>query len=139
MNRILTIRMMQNENNSQASLASKTDEALLCAYERRGDDLVLRGDDGRVVVVREYFVQADAPELVTESGARVAGEIGFASLRGGTVAGDHTVAFLGEHERLTLSHVAEDRAIFAHGAVRAARWLIGRPPARYAMADVLGL
>jgi len=67
------------------------------------------------------------------------GAIGFASLRGGTVAGEHSVILAGEHERLTLSHSAEDRMIFAHGAVRGAAWLIGQPPGRYTMQQVLGL
>jgi len=74
-----------------------------------------------------------------QTGARERGAIGFASLRGGTVAGDHTVIFAGEHERLAFSHHAEDRMIFAHGAVRAATWLIGREPGRYTMPQVLGL
>jgi 4-hydroxy-tetrahydrodipicolinate reductase len=74
-----------------------------------------------------------------QTGAREPGAIGFASLRGGTVAGDHTVIFAGEHERLTLAHHAEDRMIFAHGAVRSAAWLIGREPGRYTMPQVLGL
>ena len=73
------------------------------------------------------------------TGARAPGAIGFASLRGGTVAGEHTVIFAGENERLTLSHSAEDRMIFAHGAVRGAAWLIGREPGRYTMPQVLGL
>ena len=73
------------------------------------------------------------------TGARAPGAIGFAALRGGTVAGEHTVIFAGEHERLTLSHSAEDRMIFAHGAVRGAVWLIGREPGRYTMPQVLGL
>jgi 4-hydroxy-tetrahydrodipicolinate reductase len=73
------------------------------------------------------------------TGAREPGAIGFASLRGGTVAGDHSVIFAGENERLTLSHHAEDRMIFAHGAVRGAAWLIGRDPGRYTMPQVLGL
>ena len=73
------------------------------------------------------------------TGARETGAIGFASLRGGTVAGEHTVIFAGEHERLTLSHSAEDRMIFAHGAVRGAAWLIGREAGRYTMPQVLGL
>lgn len=73
------------------------------------------------------------------TGARAAGAIGFASLRGGSVAGDHTVHFLGDDERLTLSHLAENRRIFAKGAVRAAQWLIGRPAGRYSMPEVLGL
>ena len=74
-----------------------------------------------------------------QTGARERGAIGFASLRGGTVAGDHTVIFAGEHERLAFSHHAEDRMIFAHGAVRAATWLIGREPGHYTMPQVLGL
>ncbi|MBW8785425.1 MAG: 4-hydroxy-tetrahydrodipicolinate reductase [Novosphingobium sp.] len=70
-------------------------------------------------------------------GARPAGAIGFASLRGGTVAGDHAVHFLADDERLVLSHVAENRGIFARGAVRGAAWLIGRDAGRYTMRDVL--
>ncbi|WP_309623803.1 4-hydroxy-tetrahydrodipicolinate reductase [Novosphingobium sp.] len=73
------------------------------------------------------------------TGARRQGDIGFASLRGGTVAGDHSVLFLGDSERITLSHMAENRSIFANGAVRAAAWLVGRAPGRYAMGEVLGL
>jgi 4-hydroxy-tetrahydrodipicolinate reductase len=73
------------------------------------------------------------------TGPRGEGHIGFATLRGGTVAGEHSVIFAGEQERITLSHSAEDRMIFARGAVRGAQWLIGRNPGRYSMADVLGL
>ena len=73
------------------------------------------------------------------TGARTAGHIGFASLRGGTVPGEHQVIFAGEAERLELGHRAESRDIFARGAIRAATWLSGRPPGRYSMADVLGL
>lgn len=73
------------------------------------------------------------------TGARGAEAIGFASLRGGTVAGEHTVILAGDEERITLGHVAESRMIFAHGAVKGAAWLIGRPAGRYTMAEVLGL
>lgn len=73
------------------------------------------------------------------TGARVRGSIGFASLRGGSVAGDHTVYLLADNERIALSHLAENRGIFARGAVRAAQWLIGQPAGRYSMAQVLGL
>jgi 4-hydroxy-tetrahydrodipicolinate reductase len=73
------------------------------------------------------------------TGARRQGTIGFAALRGGTVAGDHTVHFLADNERLALSHLAENRAIFARGAVRAALWLLGQEPGRYTMPEVLGL
>ena len=73
------------------------------------------------------------------TGAREAGTIGFASLRGGSVAGDHTVYLLADNERIALSHLAENRMIFARGAVRAAQWLIGKAPGRYRMPEVLGL
>lgn len=74
-----------------------------------------------------------------QTGARAQGAIGFASLRGGTVAGEHSVILAGEEERITLSHSAENRSIFARGAIRAAGWLIEREPGRYRMDDVLGL
>ncbi|MGY4475204.1 4-hydroxy-tetrahydrodipicolinate reductase [Bradyrhizobium sp. USDA 3364] len=73
------------------------------------------------------------------TGARRAGDIGFASLRGGTAAGDHSVIFAGPSERITLSHHAEDRALFAQGALKAALWAHGKKPGMYSMADVLGL
>ena len=73
------------------------------------------------------------------TGARKAGTIGFAALRGGSVAGDHSVHFLADNERLTFSHLAENRGIFAKGAIRAAEWLLGKVPGRYSMPEVLGL
>jgi 4-hydroxy-tetrahydrodipicolinate reductase len=72
------------------------------------------------------------------TGPREAGSIGFATLRGGTVVGDHTVILAGPSERLELTHRAEDRMIFAHGAVRAALWARDKAPGLYSMADVLG-
>jgi 4-hydroxy-tetrahydrodipicolinate reductase len=71
--------------------------------------------------------------------ARDSGHIGFAALRGGSVAGDHQVIFAGDGERIELGHRAESRDIFALGAVRAALWLAGKPAGRYGIADVLGL
>ncbi|MER9471990.1 4-hydroxy-tetrahydrodipicolinate reductase [Mesorhizobium sp. M0520] len=73
------------------------------------------------------------------TGGRKAGSIGFASLRGGSVVGDHSVVLAGTGERITLAHHAEDRAIFARGAVKAALWARGRKPGLYSMRDVLGL
>jgi 4-hydroxy-tetrahydrodipicolinate reductase len=73
------------------------------------------------------------------TGARRTGDIGFGSLRGGTAAGDHSVIFAGPYERITLSHHAEDRMLFARGALKAALWARGRNPGLYSMADVLGL
>jgi 4-hydroxy-tetrahydrodipicolinate reductase len=73
------------------------------------------------------------------TGARKRGDIGFAALRGGTVVGEHSVIFAGPAERIELTHRAEDRALFARGAVKAALWARGKPPGLYSMADVLGL
>ena len=68
---------------------------------------------------------------------RTQGAIGFASLRGGTVPGEHDVIFAGPDERLVLSHRADSRAIFARGALAAARFLIGKPAGLYSMRDVI--
>jgi 4-hydroxy-tetrahydrodipicolinate reductase len=73
------------------------------------------------------------------TGARQQGDIGFAALRGGTVVGDHSVIFAGPAERIELTHKAEDRMIFARGALKAAVWARGQKPGLYSMADVLGL
>jgi 4-hydroxy-tetrahydrodipicolinate reductase len=73
------------------------------------------------------------------TGPRVAGRIGFAALRGGSVAGEHQVILAAEGERIELGHRAESRDIFARGAVKAALWLADKPAGRYSMTDVLGL
>ncbi len=73
------------------------------------------------------------------TGARNEGDIGFATLRGGTVVGEHTVMFAGPAERIELTHRAEDRMIFARGALHAALWARGKGPGLYSMMDVLGL
>lgn len=72
-------------------------------------------------------------------GARPRGEIGFHAVRGGDIVGEHRVMLIGERERVELGHVAQDRSLFAEGALRAARWLAGKPAGRYTMRDVLGL
>jgi 4-hydroxy-tetrahydrodipicolinate reductase len=93
------------------------------AAEGRGIDLkehAIRGRDGM-------------------TGRRPRGNIGFASLRGGNVVGDHTIVFAGPGERIELTHLAGDRSIFARGAVKAAMWARGKPPGLYTMSDVLGL
>ncbi|MDE1467236.1 4-hydroxy-tetrahydrodipicolinate reductase [Aurantiacibacter sp. D1-12] len=102
---------------------------------------------GTALLLGEAAAKARNVELSANSesgrdghtGARERGAIGFAALRGGTVAGDHSVIFAGEQERITLSHSAENRMIFARGAVRGAAWLIGREAGRYTMEDVLGI
>jgi 4-hydroxy-tetrahydrodipicolinate reductase len=73
------------------------------------------------------------------TGPRRAGDIGFAALRGGDAVGDHFVVFAGAGERLELIHRATSRAIYAKGAVRAACWVVGRPPGLYGLKEVLGL
>jgi len=102
---------------------------------------------GTALLLGEAAARGRGEELASDSvvgragltGRRVEGTIGFASLRGGTVAGDHQVVFAGDGERLELGHRAENRAIFARGAIRAALWLIDRPAGRYSMNEVLGL
>jgi 4-hydroxy-tetrahydrodipicolinate reductase len=74
-----------------------------------------------------------------QTGARRAGDIGFATLRGGDVVGEHTVVFAGDAERIELTHKAGDRRIFANGAVQAACWVAGKPAGLYSMRDVLNL
>jgi 4-hydroxy-tetrahydrodipicolinate reductase len=90
---------------------------------------------GRAVALKERSVRVRDGH----TGARTSGDIGFASLRGGTVVGDHSVIFAGPGERIELVHLAEDRSLFARGAVRAALWAMDKKPGYYTMADVLGL
>ena len=73
------------------------------------------------------------------AGARPRGEIGFHAVRGGDIVGEHRVMLIGDRERIELGHVAQDRALFAEGALRAARWIAGKEPGMYTMRDVLGL
>ena len=74
-----------------------------------------------------------------QTGARPKGEIGFATLRGGDVVGDHTTVFATDGERIEFSHKASSRQVFAKGAMRAAAWVAGKPPGLYSMRDVLDL
>jgi 4-hydroxy-tetrahydrodipicolinate reductase len=90
---------------------------------------------GRQINLKQHSVRSRDGH----TGARVAGDIGFATLRGGSVVGDHTVMFAGASERIELSHKAESRDIFAYGAVKAAQWCKGQAYGLYNMNDVLGL
>ena len=98
---------------------------------------------GTALSLGEAAAKGRKSELVADRGRngtsleRRDGAIGFASLRGGTVAGDHDVMFLGPEERIILSHRAESRAIFARGALAGARFLVGRPAGLYFMRDVI--
>jgi 4-hydroxy-tetrahydrodipicolinate reductase len=99
---------------------------------------------GTALLLGEAAARGRGAELKVErwrSGTglkREPGAIGFASLRGGTVAGEHNVLFLGPEERVVLSHSAENRMIFARGALAAARFLVGKPAGLYSMRDVVG-
>lgn len=124
-------------------LGEDWDIEIMEAHHRRKVD----APSGTALLLGEAAAQARGLRLDEDSergrdgvtGPRRRGAIGFASLRGGTVAGEHSVLLLGEDERLVLSHSAESRSIFARGAVRGAQWLIGREPGRYGMDQVLGL
>jgi 4-hydroxy-tetrahydrodipicolinate reductase len=74
-----------------------------------------------------------------QTGARPTGEIGFHALRGGDIVGDHRVHFIGLRERIEIAHSAQDRGLFAEGALVAADWIVGKQPGMYAMKEVLGL
>ncbi len=118
------IEILEMHHNKKIDAPSGT--ALLlgqAAAEGRGVNLAQRSQRGR-----------DG-----HTGARNPGDIGFAALRGGTVVGDHSVIFAGPAERIELVHRAEDRMIFARGALRAALWARGQKPGLYSMLDVLGL
>jgi 4-hydroxy-tetrahydrodipicolinate reductase len=91
--------------------------------------------DGRGIDLGKQAVKAREGH----TGARKPGDIGFATLRGGTVVGEHHVIFAGPAERLELAHKAEDRMIFARGALHAAAWARTQKPGLYSMMDVLGL
>jgi len=93
------------------------------AAEGRGIDL-----DEHAVRVRDGI-----------TGPRKAGDIGFATLRGGSVVGEHSVILASDGERIELTHIAQDRAVFAHGAIKCAMWGHGRKPGLYSMDHVLGL
>ena len=118
------VEIMEMHHRGKADAPSGTALALgRAAASARGvklDEVAQRGRDGI-------------------TGARRGGDIGFASLRGGDAVGDHHVIFAGAGERLELSHRATNRAIYAKGAVRAARWVIGKAPGLYGMKEVLGL
>ncbi len=118
------IEIVEMHHNKKVDAPSGT--ALLlgrAAAEGRGVDLAKHSARGRDGI----------------TGARKAGDIGFAALRGGTVVGEHTVVFAGTAERIELTHKAEDRMIFARGALHAAAWAKDQKPGLYSMADVLGL
>ncbi len=126
-----------------ASLGEEFDIEVLEMHHRHKID----APSGTALLLGEAAAQGRGIDLKSHSvrsrdghtGARKAGDIGFAALRGGSVVGEHTVMFAGPAERIEISHKAESRDIFARGAVRAALWAKNQKPGLYSMADVLGL
>ncbi|MHB2267344.1 4-hydroxy-tetrahydrodipicolinate reductase [Aliihoeflea sp. PC F10.4] len=131
------------EDAARALAASDFDIEVLEMHHRHKVD----APSGTALLLGEAVAKGRGVDLAENSvrvrdghmGAREAGTIGFASLRGGSVVGDHSVILAGTGERVTLSHQAEDRAIFARGAVQAALWAREKKPGLYSMRDVLGL
>ncbi len=125
------------------ALADDYDVEILEAHHRAKRD----APSGTALALGESVAAARGVDLQTKAvrardgitGARRAGDIGFQTLRGGDIVGEHTVLFAGDGERIELTHRASSRHTFARGALRAARWLVGRSAGRYDMEDVLGL
>ncbi|PLX38748.1 MAG: 4-hydroxy-tetrahydrodipicolinate reductase [Hyphomicrobiales bacterium] len=126
-----------------AALAEDFDIEVLEMHHRHKVD----APSGTALLLGEAAAEGRAIDLASRSvrvrdgytGPRASGDIGFATLRGGSVIGEHSVIFAGEGERIELTHKAQDRSIFARGAVKAALWARGRKPGLYSMVDVLGL
>lgn len=124
-------------------LGSEFDAEIVEAHHRMKKD----APSGTAMTTAEVLAQALGRNLAKDAvyhregliGARKANEIGIQTIRGGDVVGDHTVFFLGNGERLEVTHRATSRDTFALGALRAARWIVGKPNGLYSMADVLGL
>ena len=135
--------LVQLTRKVAAALGPEFDIEILEAHHRAKADApsgtaLMLGEaaaEGRGIPLSDHAVMAR--EGIT--GPRPAGAIGFAALRGGDIVGEHDVIFAGPGERITLRHMATDRAIFARGALKAAEWALDRPPGAYDMLDVLGL
>jgi 4-hydroxy-tetrahydrodipicolinate reductase len=113
------VEVVEAHHNDKADAPSGTATYLVRAVQQAREELEpVFGREGQV-------------------GKRRATEIGVHALRGGGVVGDHTVHLIGEHDRIEITHRAMNRDLFAEGALRAARWLVGRKPGRYQLADVL--
>jgi len=110
----------RHKKDAPSGTALRMGEVIAAALGRNLDDVAVYGREGI-------------------SDERDRNTIGFATIRGGDIVGDHTVIFAGSGERLEITHKASSRMTFASGAVRAAVWLAGRPPGLYSIADVLGL
>jgi len=114
------VEVVEAHHNQKADAPSGTATFLVdAAQQARGDLEPVHGREGNV-------------------GARRTGEIGVHAIRGGGVIGDHTVHLIGPTDRIEITHRAVGRDLFAHGALRAARFIAAQPPGRYTLADVLG-
>jgi 4-hydroxy-tetrahydrodipicolinate reductase len=118
------VEILEMHHNRKVDAPSGT-ALMLGEASARGRDIALKDNSVRV---RDGH-----------TGPREAGSIGFATLRGGNVIGDHMVILAGQSERIELTHRAQDRTIYANGAVKAALWAARQAPGLYSMADVLGL
>ena len=125
------------------TLGDEVDIEIIEAHHRHKVD----APSGTAVRMGEVVAQALGRQLAEvavygregHTGARERSTIGFETIRGGDIVGEHTVMFAGEGERVEVRHISSSRANFARGAMRAARWLMDRSPGRYDMQDVLGL
>ncbi|SMQ85966.1 dihydrodipicolinate reductase [Devosia lucknowensis] len=118
------VEILEMHHNKKVDAPSGT-ALMLGEAAARGRDIALKDHK---VTVRDGH-----------TGPREAGTIGFATLRGGNVIGDHMVILAGQSERIELNHRAQDRTIYANGAIKAVLWAAAQPPGLYSMADVLGL
>jgi len=126
-----------------AVLGDDYDVEIVEAHHRRKAD----APSGTALALGEAVARGRGVDLASvrvdgrsgRPGERPRGEIGFHSVRGGDVVGEHSVMLIGERERVALVHLAQDRALFAEGALRAAKWIAGKPAGTYTMRDVLGL
>jgi 4-hydroxy-tetrahydrodipicolinate reductase len=123
------VEIVETHHRAKVDAPSGTAERLRLAVEEGRTELLTNGSSPSPL--RPTYGREGRP------GARSDGEIGMLALRGGDVIGDHTVHFLGQGERIELTHRATGRDLFARGALRAARFVYGKPPGRYTMVDVI--
>lgn len=135
--------LVQLSERVARTLGTAWDVEIIEAHHRRKED----APSGTALAIGQAVADGLGEDLTEvrvdgrtgRPGARPAGQIAFHAVRGGDVVGDHHVHFLGELERIELTHRASDRSVFAAGAIHAARWLAGRSPGRYSMREVLDL
>ena len=136
----ITLKLLQM---AAQSLGNDTDIEIIEAHHKHKVD----APSGTALKMGEVVAAAVGKDLQQDGvfsrhgiiGARPEGSIGFSTIRGGSIAGEHTVMFIGESERIEITHRATDRGLFADGAIRAAKWLAGQPAGLYDMPDVLGI